>query len=379
LAVPFHERTKFSAVSRVLAFCWSHVRRGFYDLAKEGAAPIATEALTRIAALYRIETDIRGLCPAERLAARQVRSRPVVSELRVWFEAQLAKLPARGPTAKAIRYALNHWDGLERFLDDGRIEIDSNSVERAMRPIATHQSLCTPSLSIWKHWKLIASNEVTRASFTPDRLRHGRCGEVGGEDLERRPGNDLLGTKDAGFDQLAYPVAGDAALLGCLSQGQPRSVLLGGFIGVNATDTPDRADPVCRPGLALSSRQAHPVEGRGDVLVRPAARHAANDGESVVGSAAFVFACARFTQAQFGVLSSLPMDDQDNLPSLLVDVDDDVVDEGSRQLLAGAHGDLGTLPSRHEVLGDASQLRYRRRRGASGGRVKTRLAVPDAA
>jgi transposase len=87
------------------AFCWSHVRRCFYDLAKGGAAPIATRALTRIAALYRIETDIRGLCPAERLAARQVRSQPVVSELRVWFEAQLAKLSDRGPTAKAIRNA----------------------------------------------------------------------------------------------------------------------------------------------------------------------------------------------------------------------------------------------------------------------------------
>ena len=54
----------------MLAFCWSHVRRGFYDLVKGGAAPIATEALKRIAALYRIEDDIRGLNPDERHAAR---------------------------------------------------------------------------------------------------------------------------------------------------------------------------------------------------------------------------------------------------------------------------------------------------------------------
>ncbi len=118
-----------------LVFCWSHVRRGFYDLAKAGAAPTAVEALARIAALYRIEAEVRGKTAADRLAARQAKSRPLVADLRTWFEAQVATLPGRGPTAGAIRYALNHWDGLERFLDDGRIELDTNSVERAIRPI----------------------------------------------------------------------------------------------------------------------------------------------------------------------------------------------------------------------------------------------------
>ena len=117
-----------------LAFCWAHVRRGFYDLAKT-KAPIATEALKRIAALYEIEADIRGQSAADRRAVRQAESKPLVAELRIWFEAQIAKLPARGPTAEAIRYDLNHWDGLARFLDDGRIELDNNSVERAMRPV----------------------------------------------------------------------------------------------------------------------------------------------------------------------------------------------------------------------------------------------------
>jgi transposase len=141
-----------------LAFCWSHVRRGFYDLAKT-KAPIATEALKRIAALYEIEARIRGNSAAERLAVRQAESKPLVADLRVWFEVQIAKLPARGPTAEAIGYALRHWDGLERFLDDGRIELDTNSVERAMRPVALSRknSLFAGSDEGGENWACLAS------------------------------------------------------------------------------------------------------------------------------------------------------------------------------------------------------------------------------
>lgn len=117
-----------------LAFCWSHVRRGFYDLAK-AKAPIAMEALRRIAALYAVEERVRGKTAADRLAARQAESKSLISDMQIWFQARLATLPARGPTAEAISYALNHWEGLQRFLDDGRIELDSNSIERAMRPV----------------------------------------------------------------------------------------------------------------------------------------------------------------------------------------------------------------------------------------------------
>jgi transposase len=134
------------------------VRRGFYDLAK-AKAPIATETLQRIAALYEIEAGIRGHSAADRLALRQAESRPLVAEMRVWFEAQIAKLPARGPTAEAIRYALNHWDGLERFLEDGRIELDNNSVERAMRPVCLSRknSLFAGSDSGGHHWAIVAT------------------------------------------------------------------------------------------------------------------------------------------------------------------------------------------------------------------------------
>jgi transposase len=142
-----------------LAFCWSHVRRGFYDLAKTGTAPVAKEALQRIGALYEIDARIRGKSSDERLAVRQAESRPLVTDLRRWFEIQLGKLPARGTTADAIRYALNHWEGLERFLEDGRIELDTNSVERAMRPVGLSRknSLFAGSDEGGENWACLAS------------------------------------------------------------------------------------------------------------------------------------------------------------------------------------------------------------------------------
>jgi transposase len=122
-----------------LAFCWAHVRRHFYDIAKSGPAPIADEALQRIAALYAIEEKIRGRDPEARRCVRQAESGPLVEALKAWLEAQLARLSGKSVLAAAIRYALNQWDGLGRFLDDGRIELDTNAVERAMRPIALNR------------------------------------------------------------------------------------------------------------------------------------------------------------------------------------------------------------------------------------------------
>jgi hypothetical protein len=79
---------------------------------------------------------VRGQSPAHRLVCRRALSRPLVKELRSWLEAQLPKLAARSRLAEAIRYALTRWDPLCRFLDDGRIELDTNPVERAIRPVA---------------------------------------------------------------------------------------------------------------------------------------------------------------------------------------------------------------------------------------------------
>jgi hypothetical protein len=122
-----------------LAFCWSHLRRHFFDIAKGGNAPIASEALERIAALYAIEKTIRGRSADARRAVRQEWSKPLVLALKAWLEQQLARVSGKSLIAEAIRYGLNHWDGLARFLDDGRIELDTNIVERGIRPIVLNR------------------------------------------------------------------------------------------------------------------------------------------------------------------------------------------------------------------------------------------------
>lgn len=122
-----------------LAFCWSHLRRKFFDIAKDGNAPIASEALERIAALYAIEKTIRGHSADTRSAVRQEKSRPLVAALRTWLEHQLGRVSGKALVAGAIRYALHHREGLTRFLDDGRIELDTNIVERGIRPIVLNR------------------------------------------------------------------------------------------------------------------------------------------------------------------------------------------------------------------------------------------------
>jgi transposase len=118
------------------AACWAHVRRKFYELMEAHKSPIATESVERIAALYTIESEIRGRAPDERRQIRQARSRPLLDAMHDWLEASLAKLSKKSETSAAIRYALALWDALVRFCDDGRVEIDNNAAERALRCVA---------------------------------------------------------------------------------------------------------------------------------------------------------------------------------------------------------------------------------------------------
>src|SRR5215831_19890260 len=99
-----------AARERLLAYCWSHLRRKFYEIYVGGNSPITTEALARIVKLYAIEAEIRGGAPEVRRAERQARSKPIVTALRPWLEENLVKISKSSPLAEHIRYGLNHWD-----------------------------------------------------------------------------------------------------------------------------------------------------------------------------------------------------------------------------------------------------------------------------
>jgi transposase len=139
-----------------LAFCWAHMRRDFFQFHASTKSPLAAEVLTRIAALYAIEAEIRGQPAEHRWQVRQRRSRPIVEALHDWLHVHIDKVSGASDLAKAMRYALRHWPGLTTFLDDGRIEMDSNTVERAIRPhtLTRKNALFAGSDGGARHWAI---------------------------------------------------------------------------------------------------------------------------------------------------------------------------------------------------------------------------------
>src|SRR4051794_24691995 len=177
-----------------LAFCWAHCRRRFYEIHQATSSPLAAEALRRIGELYAIEAEIRGRPAGERRAARQERSRPIVDALHAWLTAQLGRVSGRSTLAEAIRYVLRHWTGLVLFLEDGRLELDTNVIERAIRPIALGRknALFAGSDGGARHWALVASligtaklNGVEPQAWLTDVLERMVSGRTKARELER--------------------------------------------------------------------------------------------------------------------------------------------------------------------------------------------------
>lgn len=125
------------ATGRIIeAACWAHVRRKFYDIAQQQASPLALEAITRIGQLYGIEAELRGKPALMRRQVRQARAGPLLAALHAWLLDTTGALPRKSALAGAIHYALARWAALTRYIDDGRIEVDNNPAERALRAVA---------------------------------------------------------------------------------------------------------------------------------------------------------------------------------------------------------------------------------------------------
>jgi transposase len=146
-----------------LVHCWSHLRRRFVKLVRNQKSPIAEAAVWQIATLYAVEATVRGMPSEVRLAARREHSAPIAAALKTWFEKQLSMIPSGSQLATDIRYALAHWTGLTRFLEDGRLELDTNPVENAIRPIAlTRKNALFAGHEVGaENWALLASIVAT--------------------------------------------------------------------------------------------------------------------------------------------------------------------------------------------------------------------------
>jgi transposase len=177
-----------------LAFCWAHCRRHFYEIHQATGSPLAAEALRQIRELYAVEAEIRGRSAEGRRSTRQERSRPLVDALHAWLTAQLERVSGKSGLAEAIRYALRHWSGLVLFLEDGRIELDTNVIERAIRPIALGRknSLFAGSDGGARHWAIVASlmataklNGVEPQAWLSDVLERMVSGRTKAHELER--------------------------------------------------------------------------------------------------------------------------------------------------------------------------------------------------
>lgn len=116
--------------------CWAHIRRLFFELHAAKASAHAEPALRHIAELYRIEAEVKGLDPPDRLARRQRDARPVLDALKQWIDQLSLDASPNSGLAKALAHTRKRWPALVRYVDDASLPIDNNPVERSIRPIA---------------------------------------------------------------------------------------------------------------------------------------------------------------------------------------------------------------------------------------------------
>jgi len=153
------QRRKSNAAPLELAFCLAHARRKFADVFKTTQSRAALEVLGRIAKVYEVEKRIRGLSAVERLAVRKAESAALMDDLKRQLTEIRDAVASQSSIGKAAAYTLKHWQGLTVFLQDGRIEVDSNIVERAIKPVCLTRknALFAGSASGGESWAVLAS------------------------------------------------------------------------------------------------------------------------------------------------------------------------------------------------------------------------------
>lgn len=152
-------KTRHKDRSIQLAYCLAHARRKFTDVHKKTLSPVAREVIEQIARIYAVEARIRGTSAEHRLAVRRATTAALMADLKVMLDEALARISSKSALAGAIKYTLSHWTGLTLFLADGRIEVDSNTVERSMRTIALgrRNSLFAGNDGGAESWAILAS------------------------------------------------------------------------------------------------------------------------------------------------------------------------------------------------------------------------------
>src|SRR6202040_3745661 len=285
----------------VEAACWAHVRRKFFDVHAPTASPIAKEALDRIGQLYAVEKTINGSLPDRRRQERQRRSKPIAEALSAWAESTVRQLSRKSELAQAFRYMRARWTALMRCFDDGRLALDNNPAERALRCVAVRRSLCPPSSSVCKHCKLVFQIDATRTTCSLNRGSHPFLLQIFGTDLMWSARHNLLGGENAVLDQPADAVVGNPERRSGLRHRKPFAILLGGTVGMDAIHPAHRADTVRSPGFSLTGGHSHPVQGRGDVLLRPSSRHAPHHREGLTGGATAMLTRPRLADPQLRV------------------------------------------------------------------------------
>lgn len=177
-----------------LVFCLAHARRKFVAVFKTTQSEVARDVIARIGAVYVIEERIRGTTAETRRRVRQAESRPIMEALKARLLEVRAEISGQSSLAKAIAYTLGHWDGLVAFLEDGRIDVDTNAVERSMRPIGLGRknALFAGSAAGGRDWAILASllnsaklNALDPFAYMADILERIVSGAVKVNDLDR--------------------------------------------------------------------------------------------------------------------------------------------------------------------------------------------------